>query len=125
VVGLTVFVYGTLRPGSWNHDRSLAPWLAAPCRPAALPGHALHHLEGLPYVCAEPGARVDGDVAELSGAAALAALDRLEDVDGGHYARVELPLDDGTPAWVWVAGARVAARLGSATRVAHGDWLLV
>lgn len=127
---LAVFVYGTLRPGSWNHDRWLAPWLAAPCRPGRLDGYALHHLDGLPYVVAsaEPDASVRGDVAALDADrydAAMARLDELEDVAGRHYDKVRVTLADGTDAWVYVAGPRVAARLGHATLVDHGDWLLV
>ena len=131
---LPVFVYGTLRPGSWNHDRWLAPWLAAPCRPATLPGHALHHHGGLPYVTAlvDDGGPVVGDLATLDPArydAALARLDELEDVAGRHYDRVEVTVmtrGAGTAAaraWVWVAGPRVAAALGPTTVVASGDFL--
>jgi periplasmic divalent cation tolerance protein len=126
---LAVFVYGTLRPGSWNHDRWLAPWLAAPCRPGRLDGFELHHLDGLPYVVpGRPGSSVVGDVAELDRAradAAMARLDELEDVAGRHYDKVAVTLADGTRSWVYVAGPRVAARLGAATVVDHGDCLLV
>lgn len=111
-----VFVYGTLRPGSWNHDRWLAPWLTAPCRPARLEGHVLHHLDGLPYIV-PGGGRVVGDLADVPDDA-LAHLDVLEDVAGGHYVRVEVPLG-----WTYVAGPRVAERLGPSTLVDHGDWL--
>jgi gamma-glutamylcyclotransferase (GGCT)/AIG2-like uncharacterized protein YtfP len=125
---LPVFVYGTLRPGSWNHDRCLAPWLAGPCRPGQLAGHVLHHHRGLPYLVADADARgvVAGHVADLDPhrhEAALAALDELEDVASRHYDRVEVTLDDGQAAWAWVAGPRIAAELGSTTLVAHGDWL--
>ena len=125
---LPVFVYGTLRPGSWNHDRWLAPWLAAPCRPARLDGYALHHHGGLPYVVAAPGSSVVGDVAPLDPARydeAMARLDELEDVAGGHYLKVRVRLHGGEEAWVYVAGPRVAAALGATTLVDHGDWLLV
>lgn len=123
---LPVFVYGTLRPGGWNHDRWLAPWLALPCRAAVLDGHELHHLDGLPYVVPGPRGAVVGDVAVLDGVRyddALAELDRLEGVDCGHYRRVAVDLDGGERAWVWLAGAAVAARLGEPTLVVGGDWL--
>jgi gamma-glutamylcyclotransferase (GGCT)/AIG2-like uncharacterized protein YtfP len=122
---LPVFVYGTLRAGSWNHRRWLAPWLRAPCRPGRLDGYCLHHLDGLPYVVAGPG-HVVGDVADLDGARhhlAVAALDTLEDVDGGQYRRVTVALRSGEQAWTYVAGPRVADRLGAATAIGHGDWL--
>jgi periplasmic divalent cation tolerance protein len=125
-----VFVYGTLRPGSWNHDRWLAPWLAAPCRPAQVAGHALHHLERLPYLVPDPSSPtlVHGDVADLDPAridGALAALDLLEDVDGGHLIRVEAELVGGERAWMYVAGPLVEDLLGPDTRLDHGDWLSV
>lgn len=123
---LPVFVYGTLRPGGWNHDRWLAPWLAEPSEPALLPGHGLHALDGLPYVVAGPGGPVAGAVARLDPdrrVVALAALDRLEGVDDGHYARVDVVLDGGARAWAWMAGAGVARRLSEATLVVGGDWL--
>ena len=125
-----VFVYGTLRPGSWNHDRWLAPWLAAPCRPAQLAGHVLHHLRGLPYLVADATATtpIDGDLADLDPARyddALAELDGLEDVAGGHLVRVEVELVGGERAWVYVAGPLVDGLLGPTTAVGHGDWLAV
>ena len=125
-----VFVYGTLRPGSWNHERWLAPWLAAPCRRNHVAGHALHHLERLPYLVPDPTVttHVRGDVADLDPARiddAMAALDLLEDVDGGHLVRVEVELVDGERAWMYIAGPLVADLLGPATLVEHGDWLAV
>ncbi len=128
---LPVFVYGTLRPGSWNHERWLAPWLAGPCRPAVLTGHALHHHDGLPYVVASPGTEVAGELAALDPErydAGLSRLDELEDVERRHYdrVRVDVRTELGVEAaWVWVAGPSVAAALGSATRVAAGDFLTV
>ena len=123
---LPVFVYGTLRPGSWNHEDWLAPFLTGPCRPGLLAGHALHHLDGLPYVVPDDDmpTPVVGDVAAVA-APGLDRLDELEDVAGGHYARVEVALVDGSPVWTYIAGPRIVDRLGPATLVAHGDWLRV
>ena len=122
-----MFVYGTLRPGSWNHDRWLAPWLAGGCRPARLAGHALHHHGGLPYIVPDPEGRVvEGHVADLDPSrydAALAKLDELEQVDRRHYDRVTVTLVGGERAWAWVAGPGVAVGLGAPTLVGHGDWL--
>jgi len=124
---LPVFVYGTLRPGSRNHEPVLRPWLAGPCRPATLPGHALHHLDGLPFLVAGDG-EVVGELADLepAGAAdAVAALDSFEGVDEGWYERAEVTVAGGERAWAWLAGGRVEPLLGEDTRVVHGDWLRV
>ena len=124
---LGVFVYGTLRPGSWNHDRWLAPLLAGPCRPARMAGVALHHYAGLPYlVPAAADSVVVGDIADLAPdgyAAALEQLDALEDTATDHYRRVTASVEDGEEVWVWLAGDRVAAQLGPHTLVDGGDWL--
>lgn len=127
---LGVFVYGTLRPGSWNHAAWIAEFLAGPCRPAHLDGYSLHHHDGLPAIVPDPGRTVVGDIADLDPArydAALRTLDVLEGTAHGHYLRVTAPVVtlDGVEeeAWLWVAGERVASRLGPHTLVDHGDWL--
>ena len=120
-----VFVYGTLRPGSWNHDAWLAPWLDGEAEEAVLDDHRLHAHDGLPYVVAEAGATVRGHLARLAAATyaeGLARLDRLEDVETRHYDRVAVVVG-GVAAWLYVAGPAVAARLGPATVVPGGDWL--
>ena len=129
VATLGVFVYGTLRPGGWNHDRWLAPLLAGPCRPAAVAGLALHHHEGLPCVVpAAPDSVVVGDIADLDPDRydeGLAHLDILEDTASGLYRRDTVETVEGELVWVWFAGTRIAAAVGPATLVDHGDWLLV
>jgi gamma-glutamylcyclotransferase (GGCT)/AIG2-like uncharacterized protein YtfP len=125
---LPVFVYGTLRPGSRNHEPMLRPWLAGPCRPATLPGHALHEFDGLPFVVARHDGEVVGELADLEPALAedaLAVLDAFEGVEDGWYGRAEVAVAGGERAWAWVAGERVAPCLGPDTRVDHGDWLRV
>lgn len=128
-VPLGVFVYGTLRPGSWNHGAWLAEFLAGPCRPARLDGFALHHHDGLPAVVADPARHVVGDIADLDPAryaAALRTLDVLEGTAHGHYVRVTATaegVEGGEEVWLWVAGERVARHLGADTLVEHGDWL--
>jgi gamma-glutamylcyclotransferase (GGCT)/AIG2-like uncharacterized protein YtfP len=128
-VQLGVFVYGTLRPGSWNHGAWLEAFLAGPCRPARLDGFALHHHDGLPAVVPDPGRSVVGDIADLDPArydAALRTLDVLEGTVHGHYLRVTARVAGGEEVWLWVAGERVAANLGpDTTLVEHGDWLAV
>ena len=125
---LGVFVYGTLRPGGWNHDSWLAPLLAGPCRPAQVDGHALHHYEGLPALVPAAGASVMGEIADLAVDRyddGLALLDVLEGTAAGHYRRVIATTVGGEEVWLWVAGERIASRLGDDTLVPHGDWLRI
>lgn len=126
---LGVFLYGTLRPGGWNHDEWLVPFLARPCRPAALSGYALHRQLGLPCIVpALAGSLVVGDIADLVSdryEEALAHLDVLENTAGDDYRRVTVTAVGGEQVWVWVAGPVLAASLGPGTLVEHGDWLQV
>jgi gamma-glutamylcyclotransferase (GGCT)/AIG2-like uncharacterized protein YtfP len=125
---LAVFVYGTLRPGGWNHRSWLAPLLAAPCRPAVVAGLALHHHEGLPMVVPDPAGKVVGDVADLVPDRydhGLARLDVLEATAQDEYRRVTVTTVEGEEVWVWVAGPRLAGQLGEGTLVAGGDWFEV
>jgi periplasmic divalent cation tolerance protein len=123
-----VFVYGTLRPGSWNHDRWLAPFLAGPCRPARLEGFALHHHDGLPAIVRAMGGSVLGEIADLVPSRydeALAHLDVLEGTADDEYRRVTAQVEGGEEVWLWVAGPTISAAVGARTLVAHGDWLQV
>ena len=122
-----LFLYGTLRHGSWNHDRWLAPYLAGPCRPARLSGVALHLVGGLPYlVAADHRAGVVGDLADLDPARYDAALERLDELEGthtGHYRRVVVTTDAGEEAWAWLAGDDLTSAVDGSTLVVSGDWL--
>lgn len=122
-----LFLYGTLRPGSWNHDAWMAPYLASPCRPARVAGMALHHVGGLPYlVSVADGSVVLGDLADLDPArydATLELLDEFEGTHAGHYRRVVVTTDVGEEAWAWLAGDDLTAAVGASTLVASGDWL--
>lgn len=124
-----LFLYGTLRPGSWNHDRWMAPFLAAPCRPARLAGMALHHVGGLPYlVAAGDESVVVGDLAAIDEARYEAILRLLDDFEGtheGHYRRVVVTTDEGEEAWAWLAGDDLTAAVDGRTLVPSGDWLEV
>lgn len=122
-----LFLYGTLRPGSWNHRDWMAPHLAAPCRPASVAGVALHHVGGLPYlVPAGPGSVVIGDLADLDPDRydeILELLDEFEGTHEGHYRRVGVVTAAGESAWAWLAGDDLTAGVDASTLVASGDWL--
>lgn len=122
-----LFLYGTLRPGGWNHDDWMAPFLAAPCRPATVAGVALHHVGGLPYlVAAGEASVVVGDLADLDPArydATLELLDEFEGTHAGHYRRVVVTTSAGDEAWAWLAGDDLSASIDDSTHVASGDWL--
>ncbi|MER8047900.1 gamma-glutamylcyclotransferase family protein [Streptomyces sp. NPDC094032] len=119
---LPFFVYGTLRPGAYNHDRFLLGRTGAE-EDAVLPGALLHDGPGYPF--AVPG---EGRVAGALLTAApgrygelLGVLDRLEEPAG--YERVVREVvrsGDGVcvPAWVYVAAP--GAPLGPV--IASGDW---
>jgi gamma-glutamylcyclotransferase (GGCT)/AIG2-like uncharacterized protein YtfP len=130
-----VFVYGTLRPGEHNHAILAGDTLDA-C-PAVLADHALY-ARGLPYVAAQAGHQVRGDLITLdprSYAATLRRLDRLEGYDPQrpeadcHYVRTRcvVRIDDESgqlrPAWVYLAGPHAAARIVTPSAlVPGGDW---
>ncbi|PSO50875.1 MAG: hypothetical protein BRC31_07070 [Actinobacteria bacterium QS_5_72_10] len=129
-----VFIYGTLRPGEANHHLVAD---AACTAPAWLADHALHgHGLVFPYITAQPGAWVRGDVvwpAEGSQGELLTRLDQLEGFvatghPANHYDRVARPcrLDTGqqVDAWVYLAGPDARARLatGPDRTIASGDW---
>ncbi|CAN3984260.1 gamma-glutamylcyclotransferase family protein [Kitasatospora purpeofusca] len=131
---LPFFVYGTLLTGERNHALFLAGRCAS-VRPAVLDGAALHAGPGFPYAVPDtaPGRRIVGELVTIRPAAypaALAALDRLEDCrpdGGGEYVRERLTVrtgDGGTaPAWVYLAGPAVGARLrAQPALIASGDW---
>ncbi|MFE2725727.1 gamma-glutamylcyclotransferase family protein [Kitasatospora sp. NPDC059327] len=131
---LPFFVYGTLRTGGRNHALHLAG-RCADVRAAVLEGAALHDGPGFPYAApdATPGRRIIGELITVrpgAYAAALVALDRLEDcrADGtGEYVRERLAVrtagGGSADAWVYLAGPAVAARLRARPAlIASGDW---
>ncbi|MFJ9952145.1 gamma-glutamylcyclotransferase family protein [Kitasatospora sp. NPDC091207] len=131
---LPFFVYGTLRTGGRNHAVHLAG-RCADVRTAVLDGAALHDGPGFPYAAPDgtPGRRVIGELITVrpgAYAAALLALDRLEDcrADGtGEYVRRRLAVRTAAgateDAWVYLAGPAVAARLRARPAlIASGDW---
>ncbi|MEU7029595.1 divalent cation tolerance protein CutA [Streptomyces sp. NPDC046275] len=117
------FVYGTLRPGAYNHDRFLAGRIGSEAD-AVLHGAVLHDGPGYPYVVpAEEGQVVGtlltpsaGDYGELFG-----LLDRLELPVG--YERVAMDVvrtGDGARVSAWVFLAAPDAPLGPV--IESGDW---
>ncbi|MEU9152354.1 gamma-glutamylcyclotransferase family protein [Streptomyces sp. NPDC048417] len=131
---LPFFVYGTLRPGEINHDLFLRGRTVSE-EPGRLPGAVLYDGPGYPYAVEEPGADVCGELVTAhpeSYDRLLLELDELEEcVPGdprGLYVRVERDVvrrRDGAAvrAWVYLAGAAVAAELRAAgRRVEGGDW---
>ncbi|WP_455357357.1 gamma-glutamylcyclotransferase family protein [Streptomyces sp. SYSU K217416] len=134
---LPFFVYGTLRPGQYNHDLFLRGRTAAE-EPARLAGALLYDGPGFPYVVEERtgGGAVVGDLVTAAPAEygeVLSVLDTLEEFYGsGHplnvYDRVarDAVRPDGTAvrAWVYVAAPRVERELRrSGAAIPGGDWL--
>ncbi|MCP3817604.1 gamma-glutamylcyclotransferase [Streptomyces sp. A3M-1-3] len=137
---LPFFVYGTLRPGQYNHHLFLRGRTAAE-EPATLAGALLYDGPGYPYVIEERRAgegagAVVGDLVIAAPAEygeLLSVLDTLEEFYGpGHplnvYDRVarDAVRPDGTAvrAWVYVAAARVERELRrNGDVIPGGDWL--
>ncbi|MEV4950289.1 gamma-glutamylcyclotransferase family protein [Streptomyces sp. NPDC053755] len=147
---LPFFVYGTLRPGQYNHGLFLRGRTAGE-EPALLPGARLYDGPGYPYAVAAgtaeggdgggDGRTGDGPVAvpgiagDLVTAAPgaygelLGVLDRLEEYRGpGHprnlYERVErtvVRLRDGVSVPAWVYLAAPGALPGPV--IPGGDWV--
>ncbi|WP_329420390.1 gamma-glutamylcyclotransferase family protein [Streptomyces sp. NBC_01268] len=119
---LPFFVYGTLRPGAYNHDRFLWGRTGAE-EDAVLPGALLHDGPGYPFVVPGEG-RVAG--ALLTAAPGrygelLGVLDRLEEPAG--YERVVREVvrsGDGAYLSAWVYVAAPGAPLGPV--IVSGDW---
>ncbi|MFJ2061294.1 divalent cation tolerance protein CutA [Streptomyces sp. NPDC087908] len=117
------FVYGTLRPGAYNHDRFLAGRIGAEAD-AVLHGAVLYDGPGYPYVVPATGGRVVGTLltpapdayGELFG-----LLDRLELPVG--YERVAMDVvrtRDSASVSAWVFLAAPDAPLGEV--IESGDW---
>nr|WP_282695194.1 gamma-glutamylcyclotransferase family protein [Streptomyces sp. CC208A] len=117
-------MYGTLRPGGYNHDRFLAGRIGTETA-AVLPGAVLHDGPGgYPYAVPAAGGEVigslltpsSGDYGELFG-----LLDRLELPVG--YERVAMDVvrvADGAQVSAWVFVAAPDAPLGPV--IEGGDW---
>ncbi|MFI8516891.1 gamma-glutamylcyclotransferase family protein [Streptomyces sp. NPDC085481] len=119
---LSFFVYGTLRPGAYNHDRFLLGRTAAE-EDAVLPGALLHDGPGYPFVVPGDG-RVTGTLLTAAPGAygeLLGVLDRLElPADYERTAREVLRVRDGAAVRAWVYLAAPGAPLGPP--IPGGDW---
>ncbi|MFE5591916.1 divalent cation tolerance protein CutA [Streptomyces sp. NPDC056549] len=120
---LPFFVYGTLRPGAYNHDRFLAGRIGTEAD-AVLHGAVLHDGPGYPYVVPADEGRVvgtlltpsAGDYGELFG-----LLDRLElPVGYERVAKDVVRVRDGARVSAWVFLAAPDAPLGPV--IESGDW---
>ncbi|MER6097420.1 divalent cation tolerance protein CutA [Streptomyces sp. NPDC001728] len=117
------FVYGTLRPGAYNHDRFLAGRIGTE-EDAVLHGAVLRDGPGYPYVVPANGGKVvgtlltpsPGDYGDLFG-----LLDRLELPVGYERAAMDVVrVRDGARVSAWVFLAAPDAPLGEV--IESGDW---
>ncbi|WP_017239198.1 divalent cation tolerance protein CutA [Streptomyces sp. SS] len=117
------FVYGTLRPGAYNHDRFLAGRIGTEAD-AVLHGAVLHDGPGYPYVVPADGGQVVGTLLTPSPGSygeLFGLLDRLELPVG--YERVAMDVvrvRDGARVSAWVFLAAPDAPLGPV--IESGDW---
>jgi periplasmic divalent cation tolerance protein len=122
VTGPPFFVYGTLRPGEYNHDRFLLGRTSAE-EPARLAGALLYDGPGYPYAVPGEGC-VAGDLVTAAPGAYGALLAVLDDVESGAgYERVErtvVRLRDGAAVRAWVYLAAPGTPLGPL--IGGGDW---
>ncbi|MEU6877159.1 gamma-glutamylcyclotransferase family protein [Streptomyces sp. NPDC046712] len=119
---LPFFVYGTLRPGEYNHDRFLLGRTAGE-EPARLAGALLHDGPGYPYAVPGEGL-IAGDLVTAAPGAYGELLAELDQVEGGAgYERVEravVRLRDGAAVRAWVYFAAPGTPYGPLIK--GGDW---
>ncbi|MFC9700548.1 gamma-glutamylcyclotransferase family protein [Streptomyces sp. NPDC056943] len=119
---LPFFVYGTLRPGAYNHDRLLLGRTTAE-EEARLPGALLHDGPGYPYAVPGEGT-VTGTLVTAAPEAygeLLGALDRMEGDAGYERTAVEtVRLHDGETVRAWTYVASPGTALGPV--IPTGDW---
>ncbi|MEO1266455.1 MAG: gamma-glutamylcyclotransferase family protein [Myxococcota bacterium] len=129
---VTVFVYGSLLKGFWNH-RPYAPLLVA-CERAYVDGLRLLHLpEGYPGAVVGDGVVVGEVQTFRQGSQVLASLDELEDCDlerpeASMYLRRSLKANTAQRgvqmAWVYlyVGASSGEAMARGAVWIPSGDW---
>ncbi|MFF5634749.1 divalent cation tolerance protein CutA [Streptomyces sp. NPDC012825] len=121
--GLPFFMYGTLRPGAYNHDRFLAGRIGAEAD-AVLEGAVLHDGPGYPYAVPAEKGRVAGTLLTPAPGAygeLFGLLDRLE-LPAGYerVAKEVVRVRDGARVRAWVFLAAPDAPLGPV--IGTGDW---
>lgn len=120
---LPFFVYGTLRPGAYNHDRFLAGRIGAEAD-AVLDGAVLYDGPGYPYVVPAEKGRVVGTLLTPAPGAygeLFGLLDRLElPVGYERVAKDVVRTGDGARVAAWVFLAGPDAPLGPV--IESGDW---
>ncbi|MGA5870493.1 divalent cation tolerance protein CutA [Streptomyces cinereoruber] len=120
---LPFFVYGTLRPGAYNHDRFLAGRIGAEAD-AVMDGAVLYDGPGYPYVVPAAKGRVVGTLltpAPGSYGELFGLLDRLELPVGYERVAKEVVRErDGARVLAWVFLAAPDAPLGPV--IESGDW---
>lgn len=108
----TVFVYGTLMRGFWNHRYHLSNQVFVGESRTADPAYWMIG-GGFPYVIRVPegerGAYIAGEVYRVDDQA-LRGLDLLEG-NGSHYTRAQVALQDKTQAWMYLVSQRDNPRL--------------
>ncbi len=117
-----IFVYGTLR--SRGAAAQLLEDGVVDRQGAVLAGHALYG-KSLPYpfMTAEPGRSVVGELVRLADDRAATMLERLDDYEGGEYRRTVVTVRAGgsaIEAFAWVAIDPGA--LAEDERIDSGDW---
>lgn len=121
-VPLPFFVYGTLRPGAYNHDRLLLGRTAAE-EEARLPGALLYDGPGYPYAVPGEGTVAGTLVTAVPDAYGelLGVLDRMEGDAGYDRTAVEaVRLRDGGTVRAWTYFASPETELGPL--IPAGDW---
>ena len=106
----TVFVYGTLKRGKENHGWIADQQFITEARTAPL--FRIHDLGGYPGMVrdAQSGASIEGELWSVT-PEGLARLDVLEDIAGGEYERVLIPLDSGDEVEAYLYLRDVSGRL--------------
>ncbi|MFI8822637.1 divalent cation tolerance protein CutA [Streptomyces sp. NPDC053431] len=120
---LPFFMYGTLRPGAYNHDRFLAGRIGMEAE-AVMHGAVLYDGPGYPYAVPADGGQVVGTLLTPAPGAygeLFGLLDRLElPVGYERVARDVVRLRDGARVSAWVFLAGPDAPLGPV--IESGDW---
>ena len=127
---LTMFVYGTLKPGEAAHEQYCAPYLKA-SQPAWVRGVLFHLPQGYPALT-EGDRWVEGALLHLREEAAIAQMDAFEDYDPtlpdveNLYVRRSRPVFSTERqslglAWIYLMAPERVAELGGIV-IPNGVW---